>query len=107
MMGQEVILHGWQLVWFAFANQAFMLIAVLFLMWVDRQIGSWCGCVGLWKHFWAWWRQPVGSASNPPYVERRRWSTTPGRRRGCERTDHPQSYEEFKKDYDKFEIPNA
>jgi len=36
-MGKELVLHGWQLVWFAFGNQALMLAAVAFVMWVDKR----------------------------------------------------------------------
>jgi len=36
-MSKEVVMHGWQLVWFAFGNQAFMLAAILFLVWIDKR----------------------------------------------------------------------
>jgi uncharacterized iron-regulated membrane protein len=36
-MGKELVLHGWQLVAFAFANQGLMLAAVAFVMWMDKR----------------------------------------------------------------------
>jgi uncharacterized iron-regulated membrane protein len=36
-MGQELVLHGWQLVWFALGNQGLMLAAIAFVMWMDKR----------------------------------------------------------------------